>query len=162
MKNYVIIKKGAKILNWELKRFEELKSEEIYKILKIRTEVFIVEQQCAYQDCDGKDENSYHLYLEEDGEIACYLRILEKGLSFDEVSIGRVLVNKNYRGKGISREMMLKAINFIEQNLNETEIKISAQAYLVNFYGGLGFKEASEEYLEDNIPHIDMLYKKNH
>lgn len=149
-----------KRLNWKLKKFEELKSEEIYKILKIRNEVFIVEQQCAYQDCDDKDKKAYHLYLEEEGEIISYLRILKKGISFDEISIGRVLVNKNYRYKGISREMMLKAIEFIEQSLNEVKIKIQAQSYLVNFYGSLGFKETSNEYLEDNIPHIDMLYKK--
>lgn len=147
-------------MNWELKKFKELKVEEIYKILELRNEVFIVEQQCAYQDCDGKDENAYHLYLQDNGEIIAYLRILKKGVSFDEISIGRVLVHKNYRGKGISREMMLKAINFIELNLNEKEIKIQAQSYLVNFYKSLGFKETSNEYLEDNIPHIDMLYKK--
>lgn len=147
-------------MNWELKKFNELKVEEIYKILEIRNEVFVVEQQCAYQDCDGKDENAYHLYLQDNGKIIAYLKILKKGVSFDEISIGRVLVNKNYRGKGISREMMLKAINFIELNLNEKEIKIQAQSYLINFYKSLGFKETSNEYLEDNIPHIDMLYKK--
>lgn len=147
-------------MNWELKKFEELKVEEIYKILEIRNEVFIVEQQCVYQDCDGKDESAYHLYLKDNNKIIAYLRILKKGVSFDEISIGRVLVHKNYRGKGISREMMLKAINFIELNLNEKEIKIQAQSYLVNFYGSLGFREVSNEYLEDNIPHIDMLYKK--
>ncbi|AKA70932.1 GNAT family N-acetyltransferase [Clostridium scatologenes] len=146
-------------MNWELKKFKELKVEEIYKILEIRNKVFIVEQQCAYQDCDGKDENAYHLYLQDNDKIIAYLRILKKGVSYDEISIGRVLVNKNYRGKGISREMMLKAINFIELNLNEKEIKIQAQAYLINFYKSLGFKEVSDEYLEDNIPHIDMLYK---
>ncbi|MBU3159598.1 GNAT family N-acetyltransferase [Clostridium frigoris] len=149
-----------KTLNWQLKKFEEVKSEEIYNILKIRNEVFIVEQQCAYQDCDDKDKKSYHLYLQEEGEIISYLRILEKGISFDEVSIGRVLVNKNYRFKGIARAMMLKAIEFIEQSLSEAVIKIQAQAYLVDFYVSLGFKETSNEYLEDNIPHIDMLYKK--
>ncbi|MCB2342595.1 GNAT family N-acetyltransferase [Clostridium estertheticum] len=147
-------------MNWELKKFKELKVEEIYKILKIRNEVFIVEQQCDYQDCDGKDENAYHLYLQDNGKIIAYLRILKKGVSYDEISIGRVLVHKNYRGKGRSRELMLKAINFIELKLNEKEIKIQAQSYLVNFYGSLGFKETSNEYLEDNIPHIDMLYKK--
>ncbi|AWI03050.1 GNAT family N-acetyltransferase [Clostridium drakei] len=147
-------------MNWQLKKFKELKVEEIYKILEIRNKVFIVEQQCAYQDCDGKDENAYHLYLQDNDKIIAYLRILKKGVSYDEISIGRVLVNKNYRGKGISREMMLKAINFIELNLNEKEIKIQAQAYLINFYKSLGFKEVSDEYLEDNIPHIDMLYKK--
>ncbi|MBU3173651.1 GNAT family N-acetyltransferase [Clostridium estertheticum] len=147
-------------MNWELKKFEELKVEEIYKILEIRNEIFIVEQQCDYQDCDGKDENAYHLYLQDNGKIIAYLRILKKGVSYDEISIGRVLVQKNYRGKGRSRELMLRAINFIELKLNEKEIKIQAQSYLVNFYGSLGFKETSNEYLEDNIPHIDMLYKK--
>ena len=147
-------------MNWQFKKFEELKIEEIYKILRIRNEVFIVEQKCAYQDCDDKDKKSFHLYLEDEGVIVSYLRILEKGVSFNEVSIGRVLTNKNYRNKGISRKMMLKAIEIIEQSLNETEIKIQAQSYLVNFYGSLGFKETSKEYLEDNIPHLDMLYKK--
>ncbi len=147
-------------MNWELKKFDDLKVEEIYKILKIRNEVFIVEQQCAYQDCDGKDENSYHLFLQDNDKIIAYLRILKKGVSYDEISIGRVLVHKDYRGKGISRELMLKAINYIEVNLNEKEIKIQAQSYLVNFYRSLGFKEVSNEYLEDNIPHMDMLYIK--
>jgi ElaA protein len=148
------------MLNWELKKFNELIVEEIYKILEIRNEVFIVGQNCAYQDCDGKDKNAYHLYLQDNDEIIAYLRILKKGVSFEEIAIGRVLVHNNYRGKGIAREMMLKAINFIELELNEKEIKIQAQAYLVNFYKSLGFKETSNEYLEDNIPHVDMLYRK--
>lgn len=146
-------------MNWELKKFEDLKTEDIYKILKIRNEVFIVEQLCPYQDCDGKDENAYHLYLEDKGKIIAYLRILKKGVSYDQISIGRVLVHKDYRGKGIARKLMLKALNFIDVNLNEREVKIQAQSYLVNFYGSLGFKKTSEEYLEDDIPHIDMLYK---
>lgn len=147
-------------MNWNLKKFKELNVEEIYKILTLRNEIFIVEQECAYLDCDDKDLNSYHLFSEENGEIIAYLRILEKGVSYDEISIGRVAVKKNYRGKGISREMLLKAIDFVENNLNEDTIKIQAQAYLLNFYNSLGFKAVSEEYLEDNIPHIDMLYKK--
>ncbi|WP_411682723.1 GNAT family N-acetyltransferase [Clostridium thailandense] len=147
-------------MNWNIKKFSQLKVEELYKILALRNKVFIVEQECAYLDCDDKDFNSYHLFSEEDGELVAYVRILEKGVSYDEISIGRVMVNKNYRGKGISREMMLKAIEFIEKTLKETTIKIQAQAYLLDFYNSLGFKGVSEEYLEDNIPHIDMLYKK--
>lgn len=146
-------------MNWKIKKFKELNVEEIYKILALRNEVFIVEQECAYLDCDNKDLNSYHLFSEENGEVVAYLRILEKGVSYDEISIGRVAVKKNYRGKGISRGMMLKAIEFVENNLNEDTIKIQAQAYLLNFYSSFGFKAVSEEYLEDNIPHIDMLYK---
>ncbi|WP_343342701.1 GNAT family N-acetyltransferase [Terrisporobacter petrolearius] len=147
-------------MNWKIKKFNELNIEEIYKILALRNEIFIVEQECAYLDCDDKDLNSYHLFLTENGQIVSYLRILEKGVSYDEISIGRVAVKKSYRGKGISRKMMLKAIEFIENNLSENTIKIQAQAYLLNFYSSLGFKAVSEEYLEDNIPHIDMIYKK--
>lgn len=147
-------------MNWSIKKFKELNGEEVYKILELRNEVFIVEQECAYLDCDSKDKNSYHLFTEKNGEIIAYLRILEKGVSYDETSIGRVAVHKNYRGKGISRKMMIKAIDFIEHNLNENEIKIQAQSYLINFYDSLGFDKISNVYLEDNIPHIDMLYKK--
>lgn len=147
-------------MNWKIKRFEELKLKEMYEILALRNEIFIVEQECPYQDCDDKDEKSYHLFAEENGEIVAYSRIIEKGVSYDEISIGRVTVKKSYRGKGISREMLSKAIEFIEKDLKETEIKIQAQAYLLNFYKSFGFKEVSEEYLEDNIPHIDMVYKK--
>ncbi|MBU3105986.1 GNAT family N-acetyltransferase [Clostridium gasigenes] len=147
-------------MNWNIKKFNQFKVEEIYKILALRNKVFIVEQECAYLDCDDKDLKSYHLFSEENGEVVAYLRILEKGVSYDEISIGRVAVKKNYRGKGISREMMLKAIEFIENNLKEETIKIQAQVYLLNFYSSLGFKAVSEEYLEDNIPHIDMIYKK--
>ena len=147
-------------MNWKIKKFNELNIEEIYKILALRNEIFIVEQECPYLDCDDKDLNSYHLFLRENGEIVSYLRILEKGVSYDEISIGRVAVKKSYRGKGISRKMMLQAIEFIENNLSENTIKIQAQAYLLDFYSSLGFKAVSEEYLEDNIPHIDMIYIK--
>lgn len=142
-----------------LKKFQDLSGEEIYKILKLRNEIFIVEQKCAYQDVDDKDEAAYHLFFEDNGEIIGCLRILNRGISFDEVSIGRLAVNKNYRGKHIAKDMLVKAIDFIEKELKETEIKIQAQTYLVNFYASLGFKKVSNEYLEDNIPHIDMLYK---
>ena len=147
-------------MDWKIKKFNEVNTEEIYKILALRNEIFIVEQECSYLDCDNKDFNSYHLFAEENGEVVAYLRILKKGVSYDEVSIGRVAVKQSHRGKGISREMMLKAIDLIENNLFEDAIKIQAQAYLIKFYSSLGFKAVSEEYLEDNIPHIDMLYKK--
>lgn len=145
-------------MNWKLKRFNELEIEEIYKILMIRNRVFIVEQKCVYQDCDNKDKNSYHLYLEDNSHIVAYLRILKKGISYEQVSIGRLLVNKKYRHKGIAREMITKAINFIEQDLMQTQIRISAQLYLINFYKSIGFKEMSQPYLEDGISHIEMIY----
>lgn len=147
-------------MNWEMKKFNELSGEEIYEILKLRSEVFVIEQQCIYEECDGKDNKSYHLFAKENGQIIAYLRILEKGVSYNEISIGRVLTDKKYRGKGLAKQMMLRAIEFIENNLNEKVIRISAQEYLINFYSSLGFVRVSEVYLEDNIPHIEMLYKK--
>ncbi len=147
-------------MNWVLKKFEELNIEELYKILQMRSEVFVLEQECPYQDCDGKDEKSYHLFLEYNGNILCYLRIIPKGISYDEMSIGRVLVSKDRRKKGLSREMMLIAIDFIERKLNEKSIRISAQKYLVDFYKNFGFKEVSDVYLEDEIEHVEMLYSK--
>ncbi len=144
----------------KLKKFKELNGEEIYEILKFRSEVFVVEQECPYQDPDGKDQSAYHLCAYEKDQIIAYLRILEKGISYDEISIGRVLVHKENRGKGLARKLMLKAIDFIENSIGERKIRISAQAHLLDFYKSLGFKKASEIYLEDNIPHIEMLYKK--
>ncbi|NMM63151.1 GNAT family N-acetyltransferase [Clostridium sp. P21] len=148
-------------MEWKLKKFEELTNEELYKVLQLRNDVFIVEQQCPYEDCDGRDKESYHLFLEDKDNIVAYSRILKKGVSYDEVSIGRVVVNKNYRGKSIARELLIKAIKFIEETLKETEIRIGAQAYLIGFYESLGFKAVSSEYLEDEIPHLEMLYKKS-
>jgi ElaA protein len=147
---------------WKIKKFDELNAEEIYEILKIRNQVFIVEQQCPYLDCDGRDMKSYHLFLENNNEIAAYLRIIEKGVSYNEISIGRVLVNSKYRGKGLARDMMKEAIGYISNQLNETSIRIEAQAYLIDFYKSLGFKQTSKIFLEDNIPHIEMLYTKVH
>ena len=145
-------------MNWQIKKFSELSSYEIYEMLKSRSEVFVVEQNCPFQDCDDKDKNSYHLFLEENESIVAYLRILPKGLSFDEISIGRVLVKKEHRNKGLAREMMLNAISFIENELNENSIRISAQSYLLDFYKSLGFKVVSDLYYEDNIPHVEMVY----
>ena len=145
-------------MKWIIKRFDELENSELYAILQLRCDVFIVEQACAYADCDGKDNNAIHFYLKEDNQIIAYLRILNKGVSYDEISIGRVVVKKEFRGCNIARRMLSDAIVYIESELKEYRIKIQAQSYLLPFYKSLGFKEVSNEYLEDNIPHIDMLY----
>ena len=147
-------------MNYNIKKFSELENNELYQILELRCEVFVVEQNCAYNDVDNKDQDAYHLLLEDNKKIVAGLRILKKGVSYDQISIGRVVVNKEYRGRGIAKDMMLKAIEFIENDLGEKEIKISAQAYLIDFYKSIGFVEVSQVYLEDDIPHIDMLYKK--
>jgi len=152
-------KRRMKKMKWEIRKFNELSGDEVYEILKLRSEIFVVEQECIYEDCDGKDKNSYHLFAKENGQIILYLRILEKGISYDEISIGRVLIYKEYRGKGLAKLMMTRAIQFIENTLNEKIVRISAQEYLLNFYLSLRFVKVSEVYLEDNIPHVEMLYK---
>ena len=145
-------------MNWKIKRFEELNTAELYEILRVRAEVFVVEQTCVYQDLDLKDKKAYHLFLEENQEILAYLRILDKEVSYPEISIGRVLTTEVNRRKGIAREMMRKAITFITEELEEKKIRISAQLYLKEFYESLGFVQVSEMYLEDEIPHVEMLY----
>lgn len=141
-----------------IKKFEELSVEQLYEILRIRSEVFVVEQKCIYQDLDLKDKKSYHIFKEENGEIISYIRVIPKGISYDQMSIGRVLVREEYRGKGLAREILLEGINFIKNTLKENEIKISAQSYLIDFYKSIGFIQKSQPYLEDNIPHVKMVY----
>lgn len=144
-------------MNWKIKRFEEMTTTELYEILRVRSEVFVVEQTCIYQDLDLKDKKAYHLFCENNGEIAAYLRILDKGVSYPEISIGRVLTRETNRRIGLAREMMQKAISFVEEELSEMQIRISAQLYLKQFYESLGFLITSEVYLEDDIEHIEMV-----
>lgn len=142
-----------------IKKMEELTRLELYRILKLRSEVFIVEQNCVYLDPDGADEGAHHIFIEEKGEILAYCRVLGKGVSFPEIAIGRVVVNSTVRGKGYSKTLMKAAMDFIEKELSENKIQIAAQSYLTSFYGSLGFKAISDEYLEDGIPHINMIYE---
>lgn len=144
-------------MDWYIKRFNELTMEEMYDILEVRCKVFIVEQKCVYQDCDGRDKNSYHLFAKENDKVVAYLRILDKGISFDEISIGRVLTVKEQRKTGLGRILMQKSLDFVFDELKESVIRISAQEYLLKFYNSLGFEQISESYLEDDIPHIEML-----
>ncbi len=146
-------------MNWTMKRFEELTLQEMYEILRLRNEVFVVEQKCPYQDIDDKDQNSFHLFAADgQGGIFAYLRILDKGQTFDEISIGRVIVREDKRGSGLAKEMLQTAIDFVEKELQEHQIRIEAQAHLSAFYGGAGFQPCSEVFLEDGIPHIEMFY----
>ena len=147
-------------MQWEIKSFDQLSLQELYTILTLRTNVFVVEQACPYPDLDGKDPNCLHLLGTINGELVAYLRILPAGLRYDEVSIGRVVVKPSHRGKGLGRLMMEQAIHCITNEWKESQIKIGAQAYLEKFYQSLGFEPVSEVYLEDDIPHLDMLYSK--
>ncbi|WP_010287531.1 GNAT family N-acetyltransferase [Kurthia massiliensis] len=145
---------------WHLKPFDALTTKELYAILYERTNVFVVEQNCPYLEVDGKDEASYHLFKEEDGVIVAYLRILPPGVSYEQASLGRVLVKQTHRGQGIAQQLVQKGIDFVHASLGEKTIKIQAQAYLCDFYGSFGFEAISDVYLEDDIPHIDMLLEK--
>ena len=144
-------------MSWHLKKFDELTNSELYNILKERTLVFVVEQNCPYLEVDGKDPLSYHLFKEDNGVIVAYLRVLPAGVSYEESSIGRVFVKKEYRGQGLAQELVKKGLDFIHNELKETTVKIQAQEYLREFYSSFGFQAISETYLDDNIPHIDML-----
>lgn len=139
--------------------YNELTTNQLYEILKLRAEVFVVEQNCAYQDLDNKDNKALHLIGERNNKIIAYTRIFKKGDYFTNSSIGRVLVKKEFRKKEIGKVIMQKSIETIKKDPKEEKIEISAQKYLTKFYKDLGFKKTGKEYLEDNIPHIKMILK---
>ena len=147
-------------MGWNVKKFDELTNSELYNLLKERTMVFVVEQNCPYLEVDGKDPFSYHLFKEDQGEIVAYLRILPAGVSYQEASIGRVFVKKEYRGSGMAGELLKRGLDFIESELKETTVKIQAQDYLRKFYSSFGFQPISDTYLEEHIPHVDMLLQR--
>lgn len=145
-------------LNWTYKSFDELTTKELYAILQLRNEVFVVEQDCPYQDADNKDLKSFHLAGWDKDRLVTYCRILPPGLSFTEASIGRVVSSPAYRNTGSGKILMKTAIEKTLLQYNCTTIRIGAQLYLKKFYESLGFIQAGDTYLEDNIPHIEMLF----
>lgn len=147
-------------MHWEIKHFQDLEVQELYQILALRAEIFVVEQDCIYQDCDGKDINSYHVMGKNDyGDLAAYLRVIPPEISYDEASIGRVVVKKDYRRSRIGQELLEQGIQWIKRNFTGNSIRISAQAYITAYYEKVGFAIVSDEYLEDGIPHVEMFLK---
>lgn len=144
-------------MEWIFKSFDELTNEELYAVLKLRFEVFVIEQNCLDIDPDGKDKVSMHLMLEDDGKIIGCARILPPKVSYDELSIGRIALDKSYRGTGLGREIVQKCIDFIHNIMKIREIRISGQAYLLDFYKSFGFVVTKGPYFEDKIPHYQML-----
>ena len=144
-------------MNWKLKTFDELTNHELYALLKLRSLVFVVEQNCVFQDMDDKDQQSLHLLGFEDGILAAYSRLLPAGLSYTEASIGRVVTDPAFRRKGAGKELMQASIDKLEEALGKQPIRIGAQLYLEAFYTSFGFHTNSEVYIEDGIPHIEML-----
>ncbi|WP_100610516.1 GNAT family N-acetyltransferase [Confluentibacter lentus] len=140
-----------------IKPFSELSTQELYAILQLRSEVFVVEQDCVYQDIDGKDQKAIHVLGVKNDKVVAYTRIFKPGDYFEYASIGRVVVAKSERQHKYGYDIMNASMNTIEKEFKEDTIKISAQAYLKGFYKNLGFKQIGEAYLEDNIPHIAMI-----
>ena len=142
---------------WKIKPFSKLSTEELYQILKIREEVFIVEQTCYYLDADGYDQQAVHIWAEKEGEILAYSRVFEPGIKYKEASIGRVLTNPNYRKNKLGKILIRFSINTIEARFRTQSIRISAQDYLLHFYSEFGFQDTGKKYLEDDIPHTEMV-----
>ena len=144
-------------IHWKIKSFAELSVPELYEILKIRQEVFVVEQTCHYFDADGYDDKALHLWAESNGEILAYCRIFDAGIKYEEASIGRVLTNPNCRNLRLGKTLMTFALLTIEARFRAAAVRISAQDYLLKFYAEFGFQDTGKKYLEDNIPHTEMI-----
>ena len=145
-------------IKWSFKAFSQLNLEELYAIMVLRQEVFIVEQDCPYMDADGKDQKSHHLLgYDNDGDLVAYLRLVAPGVSYKEMSFGRIVTSDKVRGKGVGKLLMEEGIKQSELLYGKVTNRISAQSYLIPFYQSFGFKTVGEEYLEDNIPHTEML-----
>lgn len=140
-----------------VKTFKELTKQELYELLRLRSQVFVVEQNCVYQDLDNKDQKALHIIGKEEEEIVAYTRVFKSGDYFKNPSIGRVVVKEVNRNFGFGKDIMLASIDTIKTIFNNPTIELSAQTYLIQFYKNLGFIEKGEEYLEDGIPHIRML-----
>lgn len=141
----------------EIKTFQELELDELYKILQLRSEVFVVEQDCVYQDIDGKDNKAIHVMGFIGDELVAYTRCFKPGYYFEEASIGRVIVKSKYRKYGFGHDIIKASIDLIEEQYHTRNIKLSAQTYLTRFYETHGFVQFGEGYLEDGIPHIAMI-----
>lgn len=144
---------------WKCKPFRDLTVYELYAILRLRLEVFVVEQNCPFQDADNKDQHCYHLCGWNNDVLVAYVRIVPPGISYEEPSIGRVVTSAAHRGAGTGRALMEKGMEHCRLLFGPTSIKIGAQLYLKKFYESLGFVQSGEVYLEDDIEHIEMIFE---
>jgi ElaA protein len=144
-------------LDWKLLKFDALSNEALYQLLRLRSEVFVVEQGCNYMDMDNKDQKCHHLLGYQDGQLLAYSRIVPAGLSYEFPSIGRIVVSSKGRGRGLGIELLNTSIEKLESLYGKGCIKIGAQLYLKRFYESFGFEMFSDIYLEDKIEHIEMI-----
>jgi len=149
-------------MQWQWVKFSELSNNQLYELLRVRQEVFILEQRCVYQDLDNLDQKAWHLcaWLASEGpapELVAYLRVLLPGVKYPEVSLGRVLTSQTNRNRGLGKDLLERAIKFVKPSFPGCDIRISAQHHLAEFYRAYGFQEISAPYDEDGIEHVDML-----
>ncbi|WP_444685694.1 GNAT family N-acetyltransferase [Alkalicoccus luteus] len=149
------------MMDWRLTSFHEFSADQLYDILQLRTEVFVVEQACAYLEVDGKDKEALHLTGVRDGVIEAYARLLPPGTAYEEASIGRVIVRPNLRGTGLGKALLHRSMEAVYHHLNADRIKIQAQEYALPFYEKAGFVAVTSSYLDDGIPHVDMIHHVN-
>ncbi len=143
----------------KVKKYPDLSLNEFHDIIALRIEIFVIEQDCPYQELDGKDKLAFHLFYEYGGKIVGTTRILPPGISYDEVAIGRVVIHADYRGSGMGKKIMEDSMAFVKEEFGDVAVRLSAQKHLEKYYGNHGFVGTGKEYLEDGIPHIEMLYK---
>jgi ElaA protein len=146
------------MINWSFKKFDNLTPNELYSVLQLRNEVFVVEQNCVFQDADNKDQGSHHLMGWDNEMLVAYARIVPLGIAYESFpSIGRVVTSPKLRRSGLGKILMQQSIEYLQELLGESSIKLGAQLYLKNFYESFGFVQSSEVYMEDGIPHIEMV-----
>lgn len=143
-------------MEWRIKTFSELTLRELYDILRMRSKIFVAEQQCVYIDVDGADLSAWQIFAYDGDRLAASMRVLPRGVAFETLAMGRVAVAQTFRGRGLAREMMERAISFAQKELGESSVTLSAQLYLTEFYRSLGFSEISEPYDDEGIAHVDM------
>ena len=145
------------MLEWTIKKFDELSVHELYAVLRLRSEVFVVEQSCVFQDMDNKDQSSWHLMGWDDNMLVAYTRLIPPGVSYSYASIGRVITSPGARGSGMGKLLMKRSVEEAQRLFGNAPIKIGAQLYLREFYNSFGFKQSSDIYDEDGIDHIEMI-----
>lgn len=149
-------------LDWQIKHYRDLTLNEFHDIIALRLAAFVVEQNCAYLDLDGKDKKCYHLICRNGkGDVVATARILAPGMSYEDAAIGRVVINEEIRGHGVGHDLMNRCIEFSKLEFGNSPIRISAQKHLENYYGKHAFESTGNEYLEDGIPHVEMLLDPN-
>lgn len=149
--------RNADAMVWRLLAFEDLRVFELYEVLRLRSEVFVVEQQCIFHDMDGSDAQAMHLLGVQQGELRAYARCFAAGVKFSEASFGRVLTRQSVRGGGLGHQLIDQAITAISQLWGPQPIRIGAQMQLASFYAQHGFEDVGKPYMEDGIEHLEMV-----